>query len=265
MSTQSATITPTKSPQKTQCSVSAVFQTEDKLNQVIRQLLDQNISRDDISVIGKNFQSQTKIAGFLTRKDIILDGLKNGAIFGSLFGSLLSLLSGVGVLFIPFVGPVVAAGPLGAALLGAATGAIAGSAGAGLVSALVALGMPEEKATIYQTRVQAGEFLLVAEVPIAKTDTVEQLFQEMGGEEILACPEMTIPRHGSGSLTSPADLSPEIRSHLSEAAQAEFVQVYNKTLDESQDENAALTKAWQAVEKKFERDSNGYWSLVIGH
>ncbi|MDQ2098705.1 MAG: hypothetical protein QQW96_13780 [Tychonema bourrellyi B0820] len=41
-------------------------------------------------------------------------------------------------------------------------GAITGSAGAGLVSALVALGMPEDKATIYQTRVEAGEFLAIA-------------------------------------------------------------------------------------------------------
>jgi hypothetical protein len=63
---------------------------------------------------------------------VIFGGLRSGAIFGSLFGSFLALLSGVGVLFIPFVGPVVAAGPLGALLLGAASGAIAGSAGAGL-------------------------------------------------------------------------------------------------------------------------------------
>jgi len=74
--------------------------------------------------------------------------LRTGAIFGSLFGSFLSLLTGVGVLFIPFVGPIVAAGPIGAVLLGAASGAIAGSAGAGLVSVLTALGMPEDKAAV---------------------------------------------------------------------------------------------------------------------
>jgi hypothetical protein len=42
---------------------------------------------------------------------------------------------------------------------------IAGSAGAGLISVLITLGMPEDKATIYQTRLQAGEFFLMAEVP----------------------------------------------------------------------------------------------------
>ncbi len=58
---------------------------------------------------------------------------------------------------------------MGAALLGAASGALAGSAGAGLVSALVTLGMPEEKAAIYQTRIEAGDFLVAVEVPADKS------------------------------------------------------------------------------------------------
>ncbi len=84
--------------------------------------------------------------------------MRTGAIFGSLFGSFLSLLTGIGVLFIPFLGPVVAAGPIGALLLGAASGAIAGSIGAGLLSVFSASGMREDKAAVYQTRLQAGEF-----------------------------------------------------------------------------------------------------------
>jgi hypothetical protein len=135
---------------KAERTISAVFKEEEQLDGVVRRLMERGVPQDHISVMGKNFQSKTRIAGFITKKDVIFGGLRSGAIFGSLFGSFLALLSGVGVLFIPFVGPVVAAGPLGALLLGAASGAIAGSAGAGLVSALVAWGMPEEKATIYQ-------------------------------------------------------------------------------------------------------------------
>lgn len=104
-------------------TVSAIFKEKEQVDNVIRRLLDRGVSRDDISVIGKNFHSETRIAGFLTKKDVILGGLKQGAIFGSLFGSALGLLTGVGVLFVPFVGTLVAAGPIGAALLGAATGA----------------------------------------------------------------------------------------------------------------------------------------------
>jgi Heat induced stress protein YflT len=146
-------------------TVSAVFKTEEEIDGVVRRLLDRGVSRDHISVMGRNFQSQTRISGFISKRDVILGGLRTGAVFGSLFGSLFSLLSGVGVLFIPFVGPIVAAGPIGALLLGAASGALVGSAGGGLASVLTTLGMPEDKATVYQTRLQAGEFVLMAEVP----------------------------------------------------------------------------------------------------
>lgn len=165
-------------------TISAVFKEQDQVDTVVRRLVDRGVPSDHISVMGKNFQSQSRIAGFISKKDVILGGLRTGAIFGSLFGSFLSLLTGVGVLFIPFVGPVVSAGPLSAVLLGAASGALAGGAGAGLVSVLAALGMSEEKAAIYQTRLQAGEFLVMVEVPAGKSGEYQLLMQNAGGEEI---------------------------------------------------------------------------------
>ncbi len=243
-------------------TVSAVFKEEEQLDGVIRRLLDRGVFRDQISVMGKNFQSKTRIAGFLTKKDVILGGLRNGAIFGSLFGSFLGLLTGVGVLFIPFVGAVVAAGPLGAVLLGAASGAIAGSAGAGLVSALVALGMPEDKATIYQTRVEAGEFLVMAEVPADRAGEFQLLLESSGGEEI-AISEMTLPRAGKGRCESPADLSPEVRSHLSPEAQKTFIDRYNAAFDESNDSIQAEHAAWEAIHKEYEEDESGVWTRPL--
>ncbi|MBD1926045.1 ChaB family protein [Trichocoleus sp. FACHB-90] len=240
-------------------TISAVFKEREQIDKVIPRLLDRGVSRDDISIIGKNFHSETRITGFLTKKDVILGGLKQGGIFGSLFGSALALLTGVGVLFIPFVGPVVAAGPLGAALLGAASGAIAGAAGAGLVSALIAVGMPEEKAAIYQTRVEAGDFLLAVEVPADKSGEIQLLLESAGGEEVHTS-ETTLPRKRSGQLENPSDLSPEVRSHLSEDAQRTFIANYNQALTESGDESKAEHHAWDVVSEQFEQDENGYWS-----
>ena len=240
-------------------SISAIFKNREQIDDVIRRLLDRGISRDDISVIGKNFHSETKIAGFITKKDVILGGLKQGAIFGSLFGSALALLSGVGVLFVPFIGTVVAAGPLGAALLGAASGAIAGSAGAGLVSGFVALGLPEDKAAVYQTRIEAGEFLVAVEVPADKSGEFQLLLESAGGEEIHTN-ETPLPRKRSGQLENPSDLSPEIRSHLSEDAQRLFIANYNQALAESNDEAKADHHAWDVVHEQFEQDENGVWS-----
>ncbi|MBD1934498.1 MULTISPECIES: ChaB family protein [Cyanophyceae] len=240
-------------------TISAVFKEREQIDKIIPRLLDRGVSRDDISIIGKNFHSETRITGFITKKDVILGGLKQGGIFGSLFGSALALLTGVGVLFIPFVGQVVAAGPLGAALLGAASGAIAGAAGAGLVSALIAVGMPEEKAAIYQTRVEAGDFLLAVEVPADKSGEIQLLLESAGGEEVHTS-ETTLPRKRSGQLENPSDLSPEVRSHLSEDAQRTFIANYNQALTESGDESKAEHHAWDVVSEQFEQDEHGYWS-----
>ena len=243
-------------------TVSAVFKEEEQLDGVIRRLLDRGVSRDHISVMGKNFQSKTRIAGFITKKNVILGGLRSGAIFGSLFGSFLGLLTGVGMLFIPFVGTVVSAGPLGAALLGAASGAIAGSAGAGLVSALVALGMPEDKATIYQTRVEAGEFLVMAEVPADKSGEFQLLLESAGGQEV-SVSEMTLPRAVKGRCNSPADLSPEVRSHLSAEAQKTFIESYNAAFDETNDSIQAEHTAWDAIHQHYEEDESGVWGKPL--
>jgi cation transport regulator ChaB len=209
--------------------------------------------------MGRNFQSETRIAGFISKKDVILGGLRTGAVFGSLFGSFLSLLTGVGVLFIPFVGPIVAAGPIGAVLLGAASGAIAGSAGAGLVSVLTTLGMPEDKAAIYQTRLQAGEFFVMAEVPSDRSGEFQLLLESAGGEEIHTI-EKTLARSCSGQCNTPEDLSPEVRAHLSDEAQRTFIERYNAVLNEKSDEFTAEQSAWETIHQQYDEDENGVWS-----
>jgi cation transport regulator ChaB len=242
-------------------TISAVLKEQSQVDQVIRRLLDRGVPRDHISVMGRNFQSETRISGFITKRDVILGGLRTGAIFGSLFGSFLSLLTGVGVLFIPFVGPIVAAGPISALLLGAASGAIAGSAGAGLVSALTAWGMPEEKAAIYQTRLQAGEFLVMTEVPSDRVGEFQLLLESAGAEEIHTT-NKTLNHPCPGPCNSPDDLSPEVRSHLSSEAQNTFIERYNAVLDETSDEFTAEQAAWDSVRQKFDEDEKGVWSKV---
>ncbi len=242
-----------------QRTITAVFQQEAQVDSAIRRLIDRGVPRDQISVMGRNFSSQTRISGFITKKDVILGGLRNGAIFGSLFGSFLSLLTGVGVLLIPFVGSIVAAGPISSVLLGAATGALAGGAGAGLVSVLATLGMPEDKAAIYETRLKAGEFLLMVEVPVAKSGEYQLLIEGAGGEEVHVI-ERTLPRPCLGPCNGPEDLSPEVRTHLSQEAQKTFVERYNTVYEETNDSLKAEEAAWEAIYEEYEEDDNGIWS-----
>lgn len=240
-------------------TLSVVFKEQAQIDQAIRRLLDRGVPQDYISVMGRDFQTETRISGFITKKDVILGGLRTGAVFGSLFGSLLSLLTGVGVLFVPFIGSVVAAGPIGAVLLGAASGALAGSAGAGLASALATLGMSKEKAAIYQTRIQAGEYLLMAEIPANQSGEYQLLLESAGGEEIHLS-DMTLPRPCTGRCDGISDLSPEVRSHLSEPAQQIFIERYNSVLNETGDDSQAEQAAWVTIHEQFDEDDQGVWS-----
>ncbi len=106
---------------KAERTISAVIKEEQQVDNIVRRLIDRGVPQDHISLMGQNFESKTRIAGFISKKDVILGGLRTGAVFGSLFGSLLSLFTGMGVLFIPFIGSVVAAGPITSVLLGAAS------------------------------------------------------------------------------------------------------------------------------------------------
>lgn len=84
------------------------------------------------------------------------EGASFGGSAGGLAGGLFGLLAGMGILAIPSAGLFIAAGPIIAALSGAAVGAAVG----GISGALVGMGLPEEEALHYEERVKAGAALL---------------------------------------------------------------------------------------------------------
>jgi hypothetical protein len=84
------------------------------------------------------------------------EGIAAGAGTGAAVGGVLGWLVGIGAIAIPGVGPLLAAGPIVAALAGAGA---AGAAG-GLVGGLVGAGMPEIEAKRYAGRIRDGGYLL---------------------------------------------------------------------------------------------------------
>ena len=67
-----------------QRTITSVFKQEAQIDTAIRRLIDRDVPRDRISVMGRNFSSQTRISGFITKKDVILGGVRNGAVFTSI-------------------------------------------------------------------------------------------------------------------------------------------------------------------------------------
>jgi len=87
-----------------------------------------------------------------------------GAGIGATVGGIGGLLAGIGLLAIPGLGPVVAAGWLASTVVGAVGGAAIGAAAGGLVGALTQAGVPEEDAHVYAEGVRRGGTLVSAKV-----------------------------------------------------------------------------------------------------
>jgi hypothetical protein len=77
---------------------------------------------------------------------------------GGILGGVVGLLTGVGALAIPGVGPIIAGGALASTLTGAGIGAAAG----GLIAALATMGVPEEDARFFEMGLRRGSVLVTA-------------------------------------------------------------------------------------------------------
>ena len=109
------------------------------------------------------------------------EGAATGAGSGAVLGGALGLLAGVGALAIPGVGPLIAAGPIMAALAGVGVGGAVG----GFTGALIGLGIPEYEAKRYEGRMQKGSVLL--SVHCDTSDDIKrakELMKNTGAEDI---------------------------------------------------------------------------------
>jgi hypothetical protein len=140
-------------------------------------LVSAGYNRNDISVIATNTNNQySPYVDTTVVKTDTADDVGTGAGIGAAIGGIGGLLVGLGALAIPGIGPVVAAGPLLAALTGAGVGAVAG----GIVGALVDLGIPDEEANLYSEGLRRGDILVIAQVPDASVNAVTRILDRPG-------------------------------------------------------------------------------------
>jgi len=108
---------------------------------VVNQLEAAGVASSDISLLGRHEKADNDDSN-----------AGEGAGIGAAVGGAAGLLAGLGLLAIPGVGPVVAAGWLTATLAGAAAGGATG----GIIGALTSAGEDEESAHYYAETVRRG-------------------------------------------------------------------------------------------------------------
>lgn len=116
------------------------------------------------------------------------EGTAAGVSTGGIIGGALGWLAGIGALAIPGLGPFIAAGPIMAALSGAAVGATVG----GLTGALVGLGIPEFEAKRYEGKIAGGNILISVHTEAGNERRIARdIFERLGARDITSTGEAT--------------------------------------------------------------------------
>ncbi|HMP62991.1 MAG TPA: hypothetical protein PKA17_07910, partial [Phenylobacterium sp.] len=111
----------------------------------------------------------------------VAEGAGKGAATGGVLGAGAGVLAGLGMLAIPGLGPVVAAGWLASTAAGAAVGAVAGGAAGGLLGALKEAGHSDEDAHVYAEGVRRGGTLVSVRTSEADHTRVETILNARRG------------------------------------------------------------------------------------
>jgi uncharacterized membrane protein len=135
-------------------TIVALYDDLERAHAAVQELLDNAFTRNDISVVmsdaARQYYSQYGEA------PVMLEDVAKGAGGGALLGGMTGLLVGLAALVVPGVGPVLAAGPIAAALVGTGVGAAAG----GIVGVLADLGLRSEHSQAYAEAVRRGGILV---------------------------------------------------------------------------------------------------------
>jgi hypothetical protein len=131
-------------------TITKIFEYYDHAKQAVSELEAAGISSSAISLVAnKRYVEDDSIADENSEAG-------TGAGIGAAVGGAAGLLTGLGIMAIPGVGPVVAAGWLASTALGAAAGGAMG----GIVGSLVSSGVPDEHAHVYSEALRRGASLV---------------------------------------------------------------------------------------------------------
>jgi hypothetical protein len=160
-------------------AVFGIAKNEEQATRIVNALKEAGFSSDDVSVLLPDRAGSRDFAHEHHTK--APEGAAAGAVAGGVMAGVLGWLAGIGSLAIPGVGPLIAAGPIMAALSGAAAGGAVGT----LAGALVGLGIPEYEAKQYEGKVKNGNILISVHTEDSKErNLAKEIFERAHAEDV---------------------------------------------------------------------------------
>jgi hypothetical protein len=193
-------------------AVFGIYATPGTAEAAVDHLLANGFTNSAISVLLPDDESTRAFAHEKSTK--APEGTATGVTTGGVIGGTLGLLAGIGVLAIPGVGPLIAAGPIVATLAGLGAGGAVG----GIVGALVGMGIPEYEAKRYEGAVKGGGTLLSVHCDTSEqVDAAKMSLKDTGARDISSSSEAGSKdtAGGRGTFGNIAD-GEKISTHTSE-------------------------------------------------
>jgi hypothetical protein len=160
-------------------TITRLFDDYSDATAAVRELEALGIPHDDLSIVANNADNRHGEHADHDHDGVndhgdVSRGVSTGAVLGGAGG----LLAGLGLLAIPGLGPIVAAGWLAATAAGAGIGAAGGAATGSIVGALKKAGHTDDEANVYSEGVRRGGSLVSAKVPDNLVPEAEAVLQQ---------------------------------------------------------------------------------------
>lgn len=135
----------------------ALYDQHTQAENAVKALQRSGFDMKKISIIGKDYETEEHVIGFLNAGDRAKIFGKYGAFWGGLMG----LLFGSALMFVPILGHIIILGPLAAMLFSGLQGAVVVGGVSALAGALMSIGIPKDSVLRYETALRANKFMLM--------------------------------------------------------------------------------------------------------
>jgi hypothetical protein len=160
------------------------FSDQQQTEQSLNQLKESGFPMEQVSVVAKQADEGEQISNVEMSDQIGDQNVKTplGVVQDTFaHSSWAFVLAGLTSLALPGIGPILAAGSLGAALVATTAGTGVGAlATNNLVKALHQIGIPEEQARVYSDRLLQGDYLIMLEGNPDELDRAEEILSNQG-------------------------------------------------------------------------------------
>ena len=154
-------------------SVVAVYSTHTEADQAVKELQRGGVDLRKLSIVGKGYHTDEHAVGYYNAGDRMKYWGKMGAFWGGFWG----LLFGSAFFMIPGLGPILAAGPVVAWIVGALEGAVVVGGVSALGAGLYSMGIPKDSIMKYETALKADQFLLIAHGTAAEVAKAKDIIE----------------------------------------------------------------------------------------